>query len=223
MTAQNGKMPEHQRLYLKLRDMILFGELAPGQAVTILGLKDRLNAGMTPAREAIRRLSAEGALEMRQNRRVAVPLMDIDKLEQVYLTRVTVEPELARRACKNRSQALIDDLAAIDAKLNEGIASGDVSTYLEQNYRFHFRLYDAANADILLRLALSLWLQVGPALRIMSGRFGTENLPDKHEEAVQALRDGDPDAVARHIDEDIRQGMDNIRLFLNEPGRGSTN
>ena len=216
MAGQKGKVPEHQLLYLRLREMILYGELAPGQPVTILGLKEHLGAGMTPVREAIRRLTAEGALEASENRRVCVPLMTVEKLEQVYLARTAIEPELARMACKKKSPSLLKDLRAIDALLDEGIERGDVSAYLEFNFRFHFRLYEDAGADILLNICRSLWMQVGPALRIMSGRFGTENLPDKHDEAMFALEAGDCDAVARLIDEDIRQGMDNVRIFLNE-------
>ena len=38
--SDTGKTPAHQRVYGQLREMILFGELAPGQAVTIQGLID---------------------------------------------------------------------------------------------------------------------------------------------------------------------------------------
>ena len=66
---ETGKMPAHQAVYEKLRVMILFGDLAPGQPVTIQGLTDQLNVGMTPVREALRRLIAEGALTHQGNRR----------------------------------------------------------------------------------------------------------------------------------------------------------
>ena len=54
------RQPAHERIYRQLRDLVLYGDLAPGQAVTIQGLTARLGAGMTPVREAIRRLIAEG-------------------------------------------------------------------------------------------------------------------------------------------------------------------
>mgnify|MGYP006194542369 CR=1 FL=1 len=66
------KVPTHELTYARLRDMILFGRLEPGQAVTIQGLVRDLDAGMTPVREAIRRLTAEGALLPQGNRRVTV-------------------------------------------------------------------------------------------------------------------------------------------------------
>ena len=67
------KIPTHEVIYTRLRDMILFGLLEPGAPVTIQGLINDLAAGMTPVREAIRRLAAEGALLPQGNRRVTVP------------------------------------------------------------------------------------------------------------------------------------------------------
>ncbi len=210
------KIPEHQAIYRQIRDMILFGDVVPGQPVTMLGLKNRLGAGLTPVREAIRRLTAEGALEVLENRRVCVPRITRDKLEEIYFARLVIEPKLAEMAAKNATPALVDKLRAIDERLNNAIATGNIETYLEQNYRFHFCLYDAANASVLRKIAASLWLQVGPSLRIVCGRLGTRNLPDKHKEATGALLENDAVAVARALKEDIGQGREQILESLRE-------
>jgi DNA-binding GntR family transcriptional regulator len=59
MNAQDRKIPTHEVTYGRLRDMVLFGRLQPGQPVTIQGLTRDLDAGMTPVREAFRRVIAE--------------------------------------------------------------------------------------------------------------------------------------------------------------------
>lgn len=69
------KMPEHQAVYEALRDGILLGRFAPGQPMTIQGLAEQFGVGMTPIREAIRRLTSESALETLGNRRVIVPIL----------------------------------------------------------------------------------------------------------------------------------------------------
>lgn len=214
MTATDAKKPEHEAIYQRIRDMILFGELAPGQGVTILGLTERLGAGMTPVREAIRRLTAEGALEAQGNRRVIVPVMTPEKLDQIEFARLSIEPKLAEIAAKKQRSGLVSELRALDGQVNEAIAAGSIERYLEANFRFHFRLYEEAEATILKKIALSLWLQAGPSLRIVCGRYGTSNLPDKHDEAVAALAAGDPAATAQAICEDIRQGLDQVRETL---------
>lgn len=211
-----GKIPEHEAIYIRLRNMVLFGELAPGQAVTILGLRDTLGAGMTPVREAIRRLTAEGALERADNRRVRVPYMTADALDELYFARIALEPRLARIAAERHGPALADSLQVIDQTLDQAILSGDIRGYLEYNYKFHFCLYEAAGAEVLLRLVASLWLRIGPSLRIMGGRTGTRHLPDKHAAAIAAIRANAPHQVEQLIEEDLRQGMDQVALSIQE-------
>lgn len=215
MSKNIPKIPNHEMTYLQIRDMILFGELAPGQAVTIQGLAHLLGAGVTPIREAIRRLTAEGALEFQGNRRVCVPELTPTQHEELEFARLSIEPELARRAFNKLNSKDIEELDFIDKSLNDSIYQGDVHGYLLQNHRFHFTLYNHADARILLDIANMLWLRVGPSLRVVCGRVGTYNLPDRHEQALEAMRRGDADGVVDAIREDIRQGMDQIRRAQN--------
>ena len=208
------KLPEHQSIYREIRSMILFGVLVPGQAVTIQGLADLIGAGMTPVREAIRRLTAEGALEAGGNRRVKVPLMTRERLDEIGYARLAIDPRLSEIAASKMTDECLADLVSLDSHVDAAIESGSIEKYLEYNYRFHFRLYDQANSAVLKKIAESLWLQVGPSLRIVCGRFGTANLPDKHDEAIIALREGNSERASQAIADDIRQGLGQVRLTL---------
>jgi DNA-binding GntR family transcriptional regulator len=216
--AANRKVPSHEVTYARLRDMILFGHLAPGQPVTIQGLIPNLGAGMTPVREAIRRLTAEGALLPQGNRRVAVPQMTVSMLEQVAFARLTIEPKLAELAARHLTPALIDRLAAADDALNAAIGAGNIPAYLAANHVFHFALYEASDAPVLVDMTRSLWLRAGPALRAVIGRYGRASLPDRHSEALAAMRAGDARALAAAVEKDIQQGVDQVRQALAEGG-----
>lgn len=209
-----ARLPAHEIVYRKLREQILFGEIAPGQPVTIQGLTESLGAGMTPVREAIRRLTAEGALKFQGNRRVIVPLLTAKNIEEIIVARKCLEGELAHRATVN---ATPDDLAFLthaDKVLDRAIVSGDLQAYLEHNYRFHARIYEMADAPILADLAEGLWLRFGPSLRVVCGRVGTQNLPDKHKDLLAGLQAGDPDRTAQANIEDMMQGMEQVRIML---------
>lgn len=206
-----ARMPDHEIAYRALRDMILFGELAPGQAVTIQGLVASLGMGMTPVREAIRRLTSQGALMFQGNRRVSVPVLDEQNWDEIAFVRLAVEPRLALLAIDNISESDIDRLKVVDGALNRAIAKGDVRGYLECNTRFHKELYAHSGAGVLISIADMLWLRGGPSLRVVLGRFGTANLPDKHAEALAAMRLRDGAALAAAIAEDISQGIDQVR------------
>lgn len=218
MDADTRKIPSHEVTYARLRDMILFGHLAPGQPVTIQGLIADLGAGMTPVREAIRRLTAEGALLPQGNRRVAVPHLSAEMLDQVAHARLAIEPKLAELAAGRLTARDIDRLDAIDAAVTRAIEAGNLSDYLAANHAFHFAIYEAAQAPVLLDLARSLWLRAGPSLRAVIDRYGREIGLDLHREALLAMRAGDAGAVARAIAQDIQQGVDHVRQALGEAG-----
>jgi DNA-binding GntR family transcriptional regulator len=216
MDADSRKIPSHEVTYARLRDMILFGHLAPGAPVTIQGLIADLGAGMTPVREAIRRLTAEGALLPQGNRRVAVPELSAEMLDQVAFARMAIEPRLAALAALRLTPSAVDRLEAIDAAVNRAIEAGKLPDYLAANHAFHFAIYEAASAPVLLDLARSLWLRAGPSLRAVIDRFGREVAPDLHREALAALRNRDDKGFAAAIERDIQQGVDHVRQALSE-------
>jgi len=219
-SEQDGtRLPAHELIYRQLRALVLFGDLAPGQPVTIQGLTVRLGAGMTPVREAIRRLISEGALEFQGNRRVSVPELSVDNISEIIIARQWLDPYLAECATHRATADDLTRLTALDDRLDAAIAGGDLRGYLERNYLFHKAIYDIAGAPILADLADGLWLRFGPSLRVVCGRFGTQNLPDEHKAALAAMRAGDADGAARAIREDVVQGMEQVRKALRKDGR----
>ena len=216
------RLPAHQIAYARLRDMVLFGDLAPGAAVTIEGLVARLDLGMTPVREAIRRLIAEGALQMQGNRRVCVPRLDAAALEDLGYARCAIETRLAQQALAHCDTKGIEALREIDRQLDRAITSGDIPAYLRSNHAFHFALYARAHSEVLETLAASLWLRFGPSLRVVclgedgarGAHGGALHQPDNHKAALAALEAGDRAALTAALKADIAQGVENIRAGL---------
>jgi DNA-binding GntR family transcriptional regulator len=210
------KRPAHQSVYQELRDQILFGDLAPGQPVTIQGIAEALGAGMTPVREAIRRLTSAGALNMMGNRRVIVPELTTEGIEELDYMRKHLEPELAARAIPHITHDVLNALKSEDSALNRAIDRGDIHAYLTHNYRFHACLYNTAQAPIMAATVDRLWLRFGPSLRVVCGRYGTMNLPDKHADLLDALMSGNVEAARRAMHEDVEQGMIQVRGALQD-------
>lgn len=219
-SSEDTGLPAHAQVYLRLREMILYGDLTPGQAVTIQGLTDRLGAGMTPVREAIRRLISQGALEFQGNRRVSVPQLDADDISEIIVAREWLDPYLARRAATRAGPGDIDALTRIDGALDGAIQQGDLRSYLHLNHQFHLTLYMLAASPILADLAEGLWLRFGPAMRVLCGRLGTQNLRDNHKDLLTAMIAQDADAAAAAIAADVRQGMDQLHASLHEAAQG---
>ena len=199
-----------QWVFQRLRRQIMTGRFSPGRAVTIRGLAEDLGVSAMPVREALRRLVAERALVLLDNRRVRVPEMTIDRFEDLLSARVAIECEAAERALPMIDEARITELKAIDAALDAARSAGDVESWIELNFAFHTCLYTARPTSIFMPLIESLWLQIGPfmrtALSSLDGRYSV----DRHDEAITAIRARDRTALRMAIEADIRDGIGHI-------------
>lgn len=211
----------HETVYRRLRNRILFGAFQPGAAVTLRGLAEDMGVSPMPIREAVRRLIAERALKMQDNRRVLVPPMTQSTFEQIVFARKTLEPELAARAMDSIGAPELKRIVAYDEAVDHAMAEGDVAGYMQNNFRFHFAIYEHAHCDTLLALVESIWLQFGPFMRMCYGRFDTATLVDQHQAAIAALRRKDRKALRAAIAADIGQGMNFIgEAVLRHGGSG---
>ena len=197
----------HERVYRALRTRIMHGEIGPGEALTLRGLGREFGVSMTPAREAVRRLAAEGAVTLSASGRVATPTLGADRLEELAAVRALLEPELAARALPRAHPALIDRLQSINHTISEAIARRDAPAYIRTNLEFHRALYLRAQAPAMLALAETVWLQLGPTMRALYGRLGRTEAPRGHRLIIAALKAGDEPSLKLAVRSDVTQGL----------------
>ena len=197
----------HERLYRALRQRIMHGEIDPGAALTLRGLAAEHGVSMTPAREALRRLVAEGALMLSSSGRVSAPRLSGERIEELAAIRAMLEPELASRALPRAHPALIERLEALDGQLAGVIRQGDAVGYIRANLDFHRTLYLRARAPAMLAMAETVWLQLGPTMRALYGRLGRSEPPRHHRLIVAALKAGDVPGLRLAVRADVTQGL----------------
>ncbi|MEI4234620.1 GntR family transcriptional regulator [Roseovarius sp. D22-M7] len=197
----------HDRVYRGLRSQIMYGEIAPGQALTLRGVAAQFGVSMTPAREALRRLSAEGALTLSQSGRVSTPELGNDRIEELAALRSLLEVELASRALPRAHIALIDRLQTINARVAEDILRQDAVAYIRRNLEFHRTLYLRAQAPAMLAMAETVWLQLGPTMRALYGRLRRKDPPHFHRLIIAALKAGDEPGLRLAVRSDVTQGL----------------
>lgn len=185
----------------------MHGELAPAQALTLRGLARSFGVSMTPAREALRRLAAEGALTMSSSGRVSTPQLTNERIEELAALRALLEPELASRALPRAHMALIDRLQAINGTVAEAVAKKDAVAYIRTNLEFHRTLYLRAQAPAMLAMAETVWLQLGPTMRALYGRLRRTEPPTNHRIIIAALKAGDEPGLRLAVRTDATQGL----------------
>jgi DNA-binding GntR family transcriptional regulator len=198
--------------FRRLRHAIMTGRFPPGLAVTIRGLSALLGVSAMPVREAMRRLVAERALDLLDNRRVRVPAMDPARFETLIAARILLEQEAARRALPHITAASLNELRRLDTIAEELFARRDVERTIEANFAFHRHLYSQAPSDALVPLIESIWLQIGPFMRAALQNAQVHSRPDRHGDALSAIAAGDAGALSRAIEADVREGVDHLPL-----------
>ena len=199
-----------ERVYYQLRDAILRGKFLPGHAMTIRGLAADLDCSPMPVREALRRLTSERALELSDTRRVTVPTMTPEKLDEICAARVALECQAAAQALPFVGPKELELLRGLDERVTTALAEKDIEAYVTGNLDFHFTLYRMGQPHIILSLIESLWLQTAPLQHLVFQRFGVQELPDRHQDLIEAIASGDPELVRTAIRQDIEEGLGSI-------------
>jgi len=210
MVDKSDDQKTHQWVYQLLRNNLLCGRIKPGNPLTIRGLAQILEVSPMPVREALHRLACEGAVEVKNNRRVIVPAMTPEKFRELCDLRILLETHAAEGALPYVTADNIKALERIDAQIDEAVESNDVDYISLHNQAFHRCLYQANPFQISIPLIESLWLQLGPFSRIAISKLEKVYLVDRHVEALQALRERNLFGLRRAIEADIRDGIASI-------------
>ena len=178
--------------------------------MTIRSLSELLGVSAMPVREALRRLVSERALTLPDNRRVRVPEMTAAKFDELINARVALETLAAERALPMVDTARLEYLIRIDERPLEEIVAADIEENIKRNYEFHRTLYEALPCQVLMPLIESVWLQLGPFMRLAMSHIGDHYPVDRHNEAVAAIERRDTIALRIAIEADIRDGIGHL-------------
>lgn len=192
--------------YSALRDAFTRGEFAPGDTVSLRDLAGQLGTSMTPVREAVRRLVAEGALVDMPNRTLAVPPFDLRRMRELKSARLALELLLLDAAMDRITLEAIARLADIIAPPRPNLNG---MPDLAQNYAFHFTLYRISASEVLLPLVEGLWLQYGAYLNLIIRQEAAPNVDEHvhHRDLIAALKAGDRPAARQALAEDIERSF----------------
>ena len=195
----------HDEVLERVRDMIIEGQLAPGQRINEGLVGAQLGVSRTPLREAIKTLASEGLVEILPAKGAVVRKFTARDLADILDVIRSLEQLGGRIACAQASDATI---AAIDQMHQDMLAlyaARDRLDYFKLNQAIHSAMVAASGNAVLAEMHTTL------QARIKRLRFVGNEGPEKwagavaeHEEMMAALRKRDAEALAeaigRHMD-----------------------
>jgi len=173
----------HQTLREKIletiRDAILKGSMKPGEKVAEPELAERFGISRTPIREAFRQLESEGYLTVIPRRGAVVASLSERDIEEFYAIKSILEGYAAQIASERLQGKDIERLEAINTRLAELAAEGDVKTFFRVHNEFHELFIRASGNDKLFEIITQLMMKFNRL------RMASLALPGRMELSVQ--------------------------------------
>lgn len=215
------RAPRHtlqDHVFRQLCELILNGEIAPGQLITIQTLADAFGVSAMPVREALQRLTAARVLTVISGRSIGIPPLVRGRLLDLRRVRLELESLAATWATPNITDVQIDRLRECIQNMEEAARSGDRKQYLRLNRTFHFAIYGAAGSDALFAIIENLWLQISPYFHLLhaSGNYFEAN--EQHELMLDAIRARNGAAVSLGVRNDIDAACQVLVSLLDADG-----
>lgn len=183
----------------RLRDALLFGDIAPGQELRETHLARAWGVSVTPLREALRQLASEGLVELQPQRVARAAPLSREHTAEVYALRLALEPAAVRLSIANRppdwDSETLASLEAIRASRPLGHSA------LEREHRrFHLSLVRHCGSAQLLETLSTLWNHSVRARYVANIGASIRDMYDLHRVLYEECRDGDLDRASTAMD-----------------------
>ncbi|CUH47479.1 GntR family transcriptional regulator [Ruegeria atlantica] len=206
-----------------LRERILSGEMAEGETIRQEALAEDYDVSRMPIREALKRLDAEGLVQLTNNRGASVTSHSLSEIGEIFDLRVLLEVDLFRRAIPQMTEA---DFARCEKLLDDmerSYEAYNVGRWGSLNYEYHKALYAAADrgltSEILQRVNLQSDRYVRMHLSVMEQR---EPAKQDHRQLLSLARKRQVDAAGELLTKHIQRTKDHLLAMVIKTRKGET-
>lgn len=134
------RRPLHEEATDRLRDLIVQGRLIAGARLNERLLTAQLGLSRTPLREAFKVLATEGMVDLLPNRGAVVSQMDPVRLSESLAVMGALEALAGELACRNATDAQINEIRALHYEMLAYHARGDLAGYFKFNQAIHLKI-----------------------------------------------------------------------------------
>ena len=196
-----------------LREGILSGEIPRGTRLKQADLAEELDLSITPVREALKLLAAEGYVQGATHRGAIVAPFDRSSAGEVVELRRLLEPRLAVAAMRRITLAEMEQLQRLGQDFERAFELGDRNTARGANYRFHRFLYTLADQPLSLHFVQVLWAKYPfDLLDQLPGRIGRSTR--EHARLIDAVVSRSEEAAAAAIRSHIDSGWTELQAAI---------
>ena len=196
-----------------LREGIISGRLPRGARLKQTEIAQELKISITPVREALKLLEAEGYLSSDSYRGATVAPFDVEASTEILKLRITLETQLVESAVRNITSDEIAELRELARQFEEAALANDSTAARGTNYRFHRRMSDFARLPKTLHFVQVLWAQYPfDVINRIDGR--ALRAAKEHNELLKNVIEGDAAGSMLTMRQHIETGWKELRNSL---------
>ena len=196
-----------ERARKQLEQMILSGELQPGDRLNELSLASRFEINRAHLREAVRALEEARLVQVMANRGAHVRRLDLSEALELFDVRAGLARSAGRLAVLRGTRVQIKEIQNVHRRMGAAASSADLAKFHELNLHFHALLMEAAaNArlremDLAVRNEMQLYIRHN-----VSSEAQLRVSYEEHGAIMSALLAADGDACGAVFEQHILNG-----------------
>jgi len=199
-----------------LRERIISGVYPRGSRLKQAEIAEQLHLSITPVREALKLLEAEGYVSGDSYRGARVVPFDAAASGEILQLRLLLEAQLVRGALEKVTAQDIAELSVLAKEFEKAFDDGDRAAARGINYRFHRRLYDIADMPHTLHFVQILWARYPfDLINAVDGRG--QRAAREHDDILNALAAGDASAAILAMRRHIESGWAVLKSVSSDP------
>lgn len=194
----------HFQVTDRLRDMIVSGELVPGDSISEKQLCELFGISRTPLREALKVLASENLIDLLPRRGAVVTEISAETLSEKFQVAQLIEVHAMDVACIDGRPEDIDALEALTARIEASVAKEQVGRYFEASGQFHRKLVEMTGNRTLIKVHSDVMAHLTRA-RLIGLRSGASLVePAKsHRSMMKAINRKNPELAKKIVTEHL--------------------
>lgn len=205
-----------ERVTSGIRKLIVSLEFAPGVLLDKAALTARFGVSRFPVAEALKRLEAEGLVEIRPQSGTRVSLIRLSDIHENLVMRRALEAEVVERLAKHPSAELIADLRRNLRYQKAAVEAEDRIGFSELDLVFHDLLIDALDFPRIRIVIDTARFALDRVRRLLVSPRRHALTLEEHGKIVDAIESGDPVAARRAMREHVDAVLEDLREFSSE-------
>jgi DNA-binding GntR family transcriptional regulator len=205
----------HDELVARVRDLIVEGELAPGERVPERSLCERFGVSRTPLREALKVLASENLLDLLPNRGATVASLTLADLDEMFPVMGALEALAGELACARITDEQIAEVRALHYQMVLHYTRKELPQYFRLNQRIHELIMDAAGNATLTRMYQGLAGRIRRARYLANMSMARwEQAVEEHEAILLALSQRDAARLSRILKQHLQNKSETVKESL---------